>query len=82
MLECFLDKMEIRKGIYKHSKSGKEYRVINLAKHSETLEDLVVYEALYENETSKVWVRPLSMFMEEILIGENKVPRFVFIRES
>ncbi len=74
--------MEIRKGIYKHSKSGKEYRVINLAKHSETLEDMVVYETLYENEASKVWVRSLSMFVEDVLIDGVKKPRFVFVRDN
>ena len=53
-------------GKYKHSKTGKLYNVIGAAKHSETLEDLVVYEALYENKTSKLWVRPKAMFLEEI----------------
>jgi hypothetical protein len=72
----------MRLGIYRHSKSGREYRVIGIAKHSETLEDLVVYEALYENEVSKLWVRPLSMFEEEIEIEGEKVPRFEFIREN
>ena len=57
-------------GIYKHYK-GKEYRVIGIAKHSETLEDLVVYEALYENEVSKLWVRPLSMFEEEVEVEDE-----------
>jgi hypothetical protein len=52
----------IKPGIYKHSKKGNLYKVHFLAKHSETLEDYVVYEALYENETSKFWIRPASMF--------------------
>jgi len=69
-------------GIYKHSKTGKRYRVIGVAKHSETLEDLVVYEALYDNPRSKLWVRPLTMFLEHIEIDEKKVPRFIFISES
>lgn len=68
-------------GIYVHAKSGKEYRVIGIAKHSETLEDLVVYEALYENDLSKLWVRPLSMFTEEVEIQGTKSPRFIFVRE-
>jgi hypothetical protein len=72
----------MRLGIYRHSKSSKEYRVIGIAKHSETLEDLVVYEALYNNEIAKLWVRPVSMFEEEIEIEGEKVPRFEFIREN
>lgn len=66
-------------GIYKHSKTGNKYRVHFVAKHSETLEDVVVYEALYENAKSKFWVRPISMFEEIIEINGNKVPRFVFV---
>jgi hypothetical protein len=66
-------------GIYKHYK-GNEYRVIGVAKHSETLEDLVIYEALYNNKTSKLWARPASMFSGEIEIGGKKVPRFQFIK--
>ena len=72
----------MKSGTYKHSKSGKLYKVHFLAKHSETLEDLVVYEALYENETSKFWARPLAMFQERVLIDGKVVPRFVFVKES
>lgn len=72
----------IKPGIYKHSKSGREYRVIDVAKHSETLEDLVVYEALYANEVSSLWVRPVSMWGEEVEINGEKLPRFVFVKES
>lgn len=56
------------------------YRAHFVAKHSETLEDVVVYEALYENDESKYWVRPLSMFEELVNIDGKKVPRFRFIR--
>ncbi|MBN2015276.1 DUF1653 domain-containing protein [Candidatus Dojkabacteria bacterium] len=70
--------MEIKKGIYKHYK-GNRYRVLGVAKHSETLEDLVVYEALYENELSKLWVRPISMFFEEVEWDGKKVPRFKLV---
>lgn len=72
----------IKPGIYQHTKSGKQYRVHFVAKHSETLEDMVVYEALYENDKSKFWVRPASMFTEETLIEGIKKPRFVFVREK
>jgi hypothetical protein len=52
--------------IYKHYKTGNLYKVLAVAKHSETLEEMVVYEALYNNETAKIWARPLKMFLEEV----------------
>ncbi len=63
-------------GKYKHYK-GKEYEVIGLAKHSETLEELVVYKALYGEDA--LWVRPLKMFEEEVEIDGQKVPRFKYL---
>lgn len=65
----------LRPGIYCHYK-GKRYRVLGVAKHSETMEDLVVYEALYDNDLSKLWVRPLSMFSETVMVEGKAVPRF------
>jgi hypothetical protein len=59
--------------IYKHYK-GNYYRVICIAKHSETLEDLVVYEKLYEDFT--FWVRPKVMFLENIVVEGKEVERF------
>ena len=70
----------IRLGKYKHYK-GNFYRAIGVAKHSETLEELVVYEALYDNPESKLWVRPLKMFMEEVEVDGKKMPRFEYIGE-
>jgi hypothetical protein len=67
-------------GIYQHSKTGKMYRVIEIAKYSETLEEFVVYEALYDNPVSKLWIRPLSMFMEKVVVKGKKVPRFKYIK--
>jgi len=72
--------MEI--GIYKHSKTGNLYKVHFIAKHSETLEDMVVYEALYKNYKSQFWVRPISMFNELVNINNQKVPRFVLINNN
>ena len=66
-------------GKYQHSKTGNFYRIIAFAKHSETLEDLVIYECLYENPRSKIWVRPLEMFFETVELNGKKVPRFKFI---
>jgi len=72
---------ELKLGIYTHTKSGKEYKVLGVAKHSETLEDMVVYEALYENELSKLWVRPLAMFTEEVEISGELKKRFTFLKD-
>ena len=72
--------MEIKPGVYEHFK-GEQYRVIGIAKHSETLEDVVVYEALYENEVSKLWVRPLELFLGEVEAGGKRAPRFRFLHE-
>lgn len=69
---------DIKPGIYEHYK-GKNYKVLGIAKHSETLEDVVVYECLYENELSQRWVRPLSMFCDEVEVGEVRVPRFRYL---
>lgn len=68
---------EIQAGLYKHYK-GPEYQVIDLVKHSETEEDLVLYKALYGNQG--LWVRPLAMFIEQVEIEGKLVPRFKFIK--
>lgn len=66
--------------IYRHAKTKNLYKVIGIAKHSETLEDLVIYEAEYENELSKLWARPVEMWEEEVEIEGVKQPRFIFVR--
>lgn len=58
-----LDKSEIKPGIYKHYK-GNEYEVIDVARHSETEELLVVYRPLYGER--RLWVRPLAIFQERV----------------
>ena len=70
--------MTLKTGKYKHYK-GKEYEVIGIARHSETLEELVVYRALYQNEGENLWVRPLKMFLEEVEIEGKKMPWFEFL---
>ncbi|MDD5050545.1 MAG: DUF1653 domain-containing protein [Candidatus Pacebacteria bacterium] len=65
---------------YQHFKNKKLYKVIALAKHSETLEDMVVYECQYENQTSKTWVRPASMWLEEVEYEGLKQPRYKLIK--
>lgn len=65
-------------GKYEHYK-GKQYEVIGIAKHSETLEEVVVYRALYGERG--LWVRPLKMFLEEVEVNGKKMPRFKYIGE-
>lgn len=72
--------MSLKLGKYKHYK-GNFYRVLGVAKHSETLEDLVVYECLYDNPRSKLWVRPLQMFAENVEVDGKTMPRFEFVEE-
>ena len=66
-------------GLYRHYK-GKDYRVLGKARHSETLEDLIVYQALYGDYG--VWVRPAAMFFENIDVKESATPRFTKIEEE
>jgi len=72
--------MEVKPGKYRHYKN-KEYEVLGVAKHSETLEDLVVYKALYKGDfpEGQLWVRPKSIFLETVEIDGKSVPRFKFI---
>lgn len=64
--------------IYQHYK-GKQYRVIGIGKHSETLEDVVLYEALYNNSLGRLWCRPVHMWSELVEVQGEKVPRFKFL---
>lgn len=71
----------IKLGKYKHYK-GKYYEVLDTAKHSETLEDYVYHKCLYENKLGKTWIRPLSMFTENVTLGDGQiVPRFTYVGE-
>ena len=63
----------IKKGIYLHYKGGR-YEVIGVAKHSESLEEMVVYRALYGE--GELWVRPASMWNEWVEKDGEKVLRF------
>lgn len=65
-------------GTYRHFK-GRMYKVVMIAKHSETLEDYVVYQALYGEKG--MWVRPLSMFEETVEMNGTVVKRFEYIGE-
>jgi len=69
----------IQAGVYRHYK-GNTYQVIGVAKHSETEEDLVVYQALYGE--CGLWVRPLDMFCEKIDVEGEFVSRFKLISQE
>ncbi len=66
----------MEKGIYKHYK-GNLYELLYIANHSETLEKMVVYKALYGE--GEVWVRPAFMWDELVEVDGKKVPRFEYV---
>ena len=66
-------------GIYRHYK-GNQYEVVGFAKHSETLEDVVIYKALYGE--GGIWVRPLSMWDNPIEVDGKTVKRFEYVDKS
>ena len=68
--------MEIPKGRYRHFK-GNEYRVLCLARNSETLEQMVVYQALYGEH--EVWVRPASMWNETVSKDGKTIKHFTYL---
>jgi len=72
---------QIKLGKYRHYK-GKVYEVIGVAYHSETLEKLVVYKALYDSDEfgkNALWVRPVRMFLEKVKVDGKEVSRFEWI---
>ncbi len=71
--------MNCQKGIYQHYK-GQYYEVLDTARHTETLEKLVVYRALYGAQ--EVWVRPIKMFLEKVEINTKMIPRFQYISDN
>ena len=70
--------MELKPGLYRHFK-GNLYRLLYVAKHSETLEDMVVYQALYGEQG--IWVRPAAMWNEHVERDGYCGPRFYPIQE-
>lgn len=71
-----MERDSLKIGTYRHYK-GNEYEVLGIARHSETMEELVVYRALYGE--GGLWVRPLSMFVEDVEVGGSRVPRFEYV---
>lgn len=70
---------ELKPGIYRHFK-GNRYRLLYVAKHSETLEPMVVYQALYGDR--EYWVRPAAMWTEQVEKETYSGPRFTWIGEE
>ena len=66
-------------GIYEHYK-GNRYQLVSIANHSETLEPMIVYKALYDD--GKVWVRPASMWNETVTVDGIDVPRFRLVSDK
>ena len=73
-----MEEMELRPGRYRHFK-GNEYRLLYVARHSETLENMVVYQALYGERG--IWVRPAAMWNEIVERVGYQGPRFQYIGE-
>lgn len=71
--------MELKPGIYRHFK-GNLYRLLYVASHSETLEPMVVYQALYGE--GGIWVRPAAMWNEQVERDGYCGPRFTIVEEE
>ena len=71
--------MELKKGKYRHFK-GNEYELVDIALHSETMEPMVVYRALYGEQG--LWVRPAAMWNEYIDRDGYQGPRFQYLGET
>ena len=69
----------MRTGIYEHYK-GNRYEVIDIARHSETEELLVLYRLMYGDES--LWVRPFPMFFEKVIVDDVLVPRFRYVGDE
>jgi hypothetical protein len=78
-MQCTMfDTQLLKQGIYRHYK-GNEYRVIGVARHTETGEEFVVYTALYGNQD--LYVRPIGMFTENIEVDGILIPRFTYLED-
>ena len=64
--------------IYQHYK-GNFYEVLEIGLHSETLEEMVIYRSLKDG---KIWIRPISMWDEEVIVNGEKVKRFTYIKDK
>jgi hypothetical protein len=69
----------LQKGFYKHYK-GNVYKVIEIAKNTETLETLVIYQDIVSSE--KIWARPISMWNDNVVFNGETVKRFELVKEE
>ena len=69
----------IKPGLYRHYK-GNLYRLLYIARHSETLEEMVIYQDV--NDPAKIWARPASMWEERVEVGGKAVARFEYLEED
>lgn len=69
-------------GIYLHYK-GNKYQLIDVVRHSETTEEMVLYRPLYVSKEfpNQMWVRPKKMFLENVVVGGKKTPRFKLLKK-
>ncbi|MEI8175189.1 MAG: DUF1653 domain-containing protein [bacterium] len=73
-----MENKNIKLGEYRHFKNKeKSYQVLGIARHTETGEDMVVYKKLYDDYS--MFVRPYSMFIEEVEVDGKKVKRFEYV---
>ena len=68
---------EIKGGKYQHYKGG-FYEIIGIGTHSETGEKLIIYKSLNDNQ---LWIRPKTIFLEDVVVNGEKTPRFKFISD-
>ena len=74
----------IQRGKYQHYRTEKFYEVIGVARHTETLEEMVIYKALYKCDKfgdGQIWVRPKAMFFEQVEYNGHSIPRFKRVHE-
>ena len=72
----------LKKGIYRHAKTGKEYEVLGMALQTETEEKLVIYRPLYDGTDYELFARPYDMFIESVVIDGVSRRRFEWLREA
>ncbi len=74
---------EICKGVYEHYK-GRRYEVMGQVFHSETCEPMVLYKMLYASDFPEgtLWVRPLAMFKESVVVDGKTLPRFRYLKDT
>ena len=77
-------KPKLKKGIYQHFKNKKFYEVLDVVRHTETEEWMVLYKPLYKSPFANLMVRPYKMFFEKTKSQETGklVPRFLYIRKK